>query len=160
MDRLNAIALGGSLVLNILIWGVFSPGLFIPLGDFFVSDTLYLGRVGGVAPVMDMPFVKAKRMGIDKWLIREVELKRDKTVSYKVWRVMYDIPEPMVGKEKKHSFDIQKTSFGRRSGHSIFYRGTVRRFPDGKRYHFCPKYLYPNVYKMMLFSRYMEFGYD
>ncbi len=34
----------------------------------------------------------------------------------------------------------------------VFSNGMVKRFPDGKAYFFEPLYLYPNVYKMIIFS--------
>ncbi len=150
-----------SVFLNAIVWFVFSPVIFIRPFHLRTADIVYLGTVsldydsGYSSQTSSLLPVELTKKLISYVKLQPMELDSsdvDNALALKAFDLFYP-----VFYKRKDLMDYTK-DFGNNDLNAgtriedVFVNGVVNRFPDGKAYLFEPLYLYPNAYKMIIFS--------
>ena len=166
MDKSFFTALSFSFLFNFLMWFVFSPVIVFSPVEKANSRLAYLGTilVGKLECYSSRPSNFLQKGMICQILrVGKVSsLFRKDIYEQRLGDRFLELLMPDFRFKRKQLF----LSSPDRANHKyqkkleIFSRGQVSLFPNGKRYGFVPTYLYPNVYRMILISRYVERGYE
>ncbi len=165
MDKIYFSAVSLSILCNFFMWFVLSPVIVFNPRAKVNSELLYLGTVsvgkrsiynseynselksGFISKVLQIGNLYAvcnkevyeQRLGDEFLNIVGMGVKRDRDLAKLIIK-------------KAHTLSVRKRD-------SVFFKGQLYFFPNGKKYGFVPEYLYPNMYRMLIIFRYVERGY-
>ncbi len=146
-----------SIGFHLLVFFFFFPVIFFPKFPSYRSALTYLGSISSPSHTSNSTFDFRKSILGVPIASADLRIHRDWSNYERVIGLKTLPKEIPLGNRESFDSRLQRQ---KKKRSSVFFEGTISTFPDGKKYHFVPRYLHYNSYKQILIFRRQTQGYE